>query len=372
MNLLFTLLPVLAILFVKDALLLGANVCGIDTTPGNVTEIVVSIAAVAIVFPMAPELLRRVLRTRRMAESDLRSKLANLFERTHIQCRDILVWETDSSVGNAMVMGIIPQMRYILLSDLMLQTMTDEQIEAVFAHEVGHIMHRHLAWNLVLALVATGVASFFDDCIKALHPPAWLSADLISTVTSLGTFVWLFGFISRRFERQADVYAARVIEGEHVRCREVLMVGAGAEESMARGEHSRTVNSQRSTAHAQPSHVGVHGARIFASTLRRIADVNAMPTRSKPWTGGGIVKLIGHGLHLLRHGSDNFFHGSIESRAKYLHHLSQDPIRTRRFDLFMARLYVAMLVSLVLFGAWTAMDVLRDTAQTQSSVSAMP
>jgi STE24 endopeptidase len=370
MNLLFTLLPVLAILFVKDVLMLGAHLCRLDTTPGNIAEIVASIVGIAIVFPMAPELLRRVLRTRRMMESELRTKLEKLFARAHVGCRDILVWETDSSVGNALVMGVVPSMRYILLSDLMLQTMSDEQIEAVFAHEVGHIMHRHLAWNLVLALVATGVASFLDDCIKAMHPPSWLSADLISCVTSLGTFVWLFGFISRRFERQADVYAARVIEGEHVRARELVLVGE--QQSTLRQSSGQAVIAQQSLVSAVNWHVGIHGARVFASTLRRIADVNAMPTRAKPWTGGGIVKMIGHGLHLLRHGADNFFHGSIESRAKYLHHLSADPARTRAFDKFMARLYVAMLVSMVLFGAWTVLDVMKDGAGAPATVTSIP
>ena len=31
--------------------------------------------------------------------------------------------------------------------------MTDEQIEAVFAHEVGHIVHRHMMWYLVLIVL---------------------------------------------------------------------------------------------------------------------------------------------------------------------------------------------------------------------------
>ena len=60
--------------------------------------------------------------------------------------RDILVWRTHSNMGNAAVMGILPHMRYVLLSDLLLETMTDEQIEAVFAHEMGHVVHRHMAW----------------------------------------------------------------------------------------------------------------------------------------------------------------------------------------------------------------------------------
>ena len=44
----------------------------------------------------------------------------------------------------------LPHVRYILLSDLLLERMDDEQIEAVFAHEVGHVVHRHMAWYVRL------------------------------------------------------------------------------------------------------------------------------------------------------------------------------------------------------------------------------
>ena len=61
-----------------------------------------------------------------------------------------------NNMGNAAVMGLFPQVRYILLSDLLLETMTDEQVEAVFAHEVGHIVHRHMAWYVVLIVIPLG------------------------------------------------------------------------------------------------------------------------------------------------------------------------------------------------------------------------
>ena len=64
--------------------------------------------------------------------------------------RDILLWQTNHNMGNAAVMGLVPRMHYILLSDVLLETMTDQQIEAVFAHEIGHVKHWHMGWYIVM------------------------------------------------------------------------------------------------------------------------------------------------------------------------------------------------------------------------------
>ena len=113
-------------------------------------------------------------------------------------------------------MGIIPPVRYILLSDLLLERMDDEQIEAVFAHEVGHVVHRHMAWYVVvimvftLALVCAG--QFMPKDLSSLRGVPQGLLDVLLPVLALAMFRVYFGFLSRRFERQADVYAARTIE----------------------------------------------------------------------------------------------------------------------------------------------------------------
>ena len=52
-------------------------------------------------------------------------------------------------MANAAVIGLLPGWRYVLLSDRLIETMTDAEIEAVFAHELGHIVHNHMAWLVV-------------------------------------------------------------------------------------------------------------------------------------------------------------------------------------------------------------------------------
>src|SRR5205823_14715197 len=78
-----------------------------------------------------------------------RARLDAICNRAGVRCRDVLLWRTHHSVGNAAVMGLLPRFRYVLLSDLLVESLPDEQISAVFAHEVGHIRHRHMVWYVL-------------------------------------------------------------------------------------------------------------------------------------------------------------------------------------------------------------------------------
>jgi STE24 endopeptidase len=270
-------------------------------------DLVVWLAAGALVFLFSPEILRRVLHTQPLGDSPLRRRLEALCARHGVRCREVLLWRTDFNVGNAAVLGFIPQMRYILLSDLLLETMSDEQIEAVFAHEVGHIVHRHMNWYLVF-IVALVLFSQWADRKLAFAGPY---QDLVYIGSFLVKFLILFGFVSRRFERQADVFAARSIQAS-----------AGPADSAAATPLPPVIASP--IAALKPaSYVGEYGATLFGSALHRVATVNNIPIAARSWC-----------------------HGSIDTRMNYLQRLSGDPERTQHFDSLMRWLYLALLVAL--------------------------
>ena len=178
------------------------------------------------IFIYGPEILssgQRVLQTQSMPDTPLRRRLEAICQKNNIRYRDVLLWHTQHHMGNAAVMGFIPQCRYILLSDLLLETMTDDQIEAVFAHEVGHVMHKHMFW-LVAAMAAmllcfAGPGSFVLDHMENLAASfsgLGRSVEIILELAIGGGLFWLvFGFISRHCERQADVFAARTLQNEY-------------------------------------------------------------------------------------------------------------------------------------------------------------
>jgi len=51
-------------------------------------------------------------------------------------------------------MGLFAPLRYVMLSDGLLESMEDEKIEAVFGHEVGHVKLRHMEFFLVFAIAS--------------------------------------------------------------------------------------------------------------------------------------------------------------------------------------------------------------------------
>lgn len=342
MQLLFTVVPVVLIVLVRDiGSFLLWRFTDTDLRRGDfdsraaMWEMAVVFIAIQLVVLFVPEVLRRVLSTTRLPDSPLRSRLEDLCRRTGLKYREILFWRTDNTMGNAAVMGLIPQVRYILLSDTLLETMTDRQIEAVFAHELGHVKHRHMLWYVVLVVtllfLLAGPGQLISNQLDRLHRPHWLTPDMIgilTTVLTTGGFFVAFGYLSRWFERQADVFAARTLQQMDQGVLAVAMPDANSaagvfNTSQWNADLAPAVTTKKS------SHVGPVGAATFASALHRVAVVNNIPIAAR-----------------------NFTHGSIADRVEYLHRLSSDPTRTLQFDRFMAVLYAGLIMALIVCGAW--------------------
>lgn len=330
LQILFTAAPVALIVLVRDLVALvlwragwtpmSVGPLGVALPPE--TEALVQFGSAAAVFLVAPEILRRVLRTRPLPPSPLRRRLEEMCRRSNLRYRDILLWQTDNNMCNAAVMGIVPQVRYILLSDLLIETMSDEQIEAVFAHEVGHVIHRHMVWYVIFVLVYLCLALAAEEVIARLPNVAnWAVLDVATGIAGVAAFFLLLGYLSRWFERQADVYAARTIQMHNGPAVGDLRVPG---QPHLAAELGLTAQAPSSLGTVEPdSYVGHYGATIFGSALRRVAVINNIPIAAR-----------------------NFSHGSIAQRVSYLQELSGDPARTGRFDRVMTGIYGALLAAL--------------------------
>src|SRR5947208_8027930 len=67
---------------------------------------------------------------------------------------DLLLWDTHGGVANAMVAGPLPWVRYVFLSDRLLEGLTPDEVEAVFGHEVGHVRHGHLLYYMAFLFLS--------------------------------------------------------------------------------------------------------------------------------------------------------------------------------------------------------------------------
>jgi len=354
-QLLLTLAPAFLIVMGRDVLALIINLL-LDKPMGPDSADALMLPLALFVFVFAPELIRRLIPTEPLPpDYPLRRRLEVLCKRTNIRCRDVLLWRTQSMLGNAMVMGLFPQIRYIFLSDLLLETMRDDEIEAVFAHEMGHVAHRHLWWYglffIGLMLLTLGPVLMLIGQIPGVGRESELQYQ-IATVAQMVLFGVLFGFLSRRFEKQADVFAARTMQMNQAGTPVVIShvnpeagaAGTSPEYAGAAGLFihklaTATIGSGevaalsgapaaggRSPGH---SYVGEYGAAVVVSALQRVAQVNNIPIHAHEW-----------------------LHGSIGKRIRHLQELSGHPDFTHRFDKTMRRLYWGISTMLVMLVTW--------------------
>jgi STE24 endopeptidase len=189
---------------------------------------VVATSLLAGVFVGIPWLLRVFLGLRSLPDGPLRERLLNTARRLHFRCNNILLWNTRHTMANAMVTGPLPFLRYVVLTDRLVRDMTPEEVEAVFGHEVGHIKHHHMLYYLGFLLLSLFVLVFaWEALLRALkHWPlsgavdGWLAgwpqaSDIlmvVSVISILGGYIFVvFGFLSRRCERQADLFGCRTV-----------------------------------------------------------------------------------------------------------------------------------------------------------------
>lgn len=129
------------------------------------------------------------------------------------------------------VVGFIPGLRYILFTPAILKHMDKSQINAILAHEIGHIKHGHLLLYIFLVTSFSFSIGFFTEPlvygILSLKPLILFSLKniisrdvLFSLISSLPVLViiviffrYVFGFFIRNFERQADLFTIAPMQG---------------------------------------------------------------------------------------------------------------------------------------------------------------
>ncbi len=160
-----------------------------------------------------------------LEREELKERLTRLSERAGTRVRGIYEWKLSekSKKANAALTGL-GKTRRIILADTLLENYSDDEIEAVLAHELGHHVHNHILKSIVVQAVVTFIG--FWASARVLHYAVRQRlmfgsgniadfADLpllllVSTVVSLLMIPALNAW-SRHNERQADRYAFQSI-----------------------------------------------------------------------------------------------------------------------------------------------------------------
>jgi len=228
------------------------------------------------IFLLSPFLIKWVWRARSLPEGELRKSLIRLARNAGLRYRDVLLWPTYGVIVNAAVVGFFGQLRYILLSDGLIESLTDGQIEAVFGHEIGHVKLHHLPFFLLFALASMGLIGLGGWQVQTAFGLSEQTTQMIIMVAIMVVWFVVFGFISRRFEAQADIFGAKLLSQEFDR--------GGCDYH----------NCLRHEVKVGPL-MGVEpmclaGAELFSSALDRTASLNAVPRSAKSWRHGSIYQ----------------------------------------------------------------------------------
>ncbi len=178
---------------------------------------VAQILGAGLVLALSPPIVLAIWRTTRLPEGELRERLSELCRRHRVRVGGFRVWDTRGMVLNGAVLGVIPRLRYVLLTDAVIERLERAQLDAVMAHEIAHVRRRHMPWLIAGLLACLGWASVAVGSLASMLEGVVERTDGIAAGVSDGVGLALmlalglvgFGFISRLFERQADAFAVR-------------------------------------------------------------------------------------------------------------------------------------------------------------------
>lgn len=155
-----------------------------------------------------------------LEDGDLKNEITSYANSVGFKLNNIFVIDGSkrSSKANAYFSGFGSEKR-ITLFDTLINDLTNEEIVAVLAHEVGHYKKKHIIFNLITSIILTGFTLYLlslfinspllSQALAVSEPSFHIGLiafgvlySPISAITGL-----IMNYISRKFEYQADDYA---------------------------------------------------------------------------------------------------------------------------------------------------------------------
>jgi Zn-dependent protease with chaperone function len=237
------------------------------------------LSGLLVIVAAAPLLIRRVWDTTPLSEGPIAEGLLKMCSQQRVKVRELLIWRTGGTMINGAVLGVVGGARYILLTDALLDFLPNHFVQAVMAHEIGHVRCKHVPWLTASLFAASGVCLvLFDKLalgtlgvdINHVPAPVQLGASAVSLVAAIAAF----GYVSRRFEWQADAFAVKHLSAHT----------APTDDAAAQWHPSKTVT--------RPSIAAMCGA------LETVAVANHLPRGRFTFRHGSIATRIDRLLSL--------------------------------------------------------------------------
>ena len=205
-------------------------------TGSGVGELVLIVVVLAGLTVLVPPLVTKAWGCRPLPAGPARDLAERFLADQGVRVRQILEWPLfGGRLITAGVMGLLPSLRYLMVTPGLIQSVDREEFVAVLAHEAGHLKHRHLFLYLFFflgyILLAYALGGLSLTWLLGFEPVAgmlleessrsgvWFSV-LISAPMLLLLVVYfrfVFAYFMRHFERQADAFAAQKVGSGPVR-----------------------------------------------------------------------------------------------------------------------------------------------------------
>ena len=152
-----------------------------------------------------------------LQDGELRTKIEEFAGKTGFRLRNIYVIDGSkrSTKANAYFAGFGPKKR-IVLYDTLQKELSDDEIVAVLAHEIGHYKKKHVLQSIALSVIVTGLmlylfsvvvnSPYLSESLGSSNPSFHLGLIVFGILYSpLSLIIGLFtNYLSRKNEFEAD------------------------------------------------------------------------------------------------------------------------------------------------------------------------
>jgi len=164
-----------------------------------------------------------------LEEGETLNRITGLLNRCGFNSDGIFVIDGSkrSSHGNAYFSGFGKNKR-IVFYDTLLESLSDDELEAVLAHELGHFKRKHIVKGMAISFATTFIglailawlmkAEWFYNSLGVSTSSTYMALLLFTIVTPVFTFLLspIMSMFSRKNEFEADDYAAEQSEAKYL------------------------------------------------------------------------------------------------------------------------------------------------------------
>ncbi len=152
-----------------------------------------------------PYVLARVWGCKPLEDPELLSTVQRLEKLAGAKFSRVYLWEPGGgNTQNAAAVGLAPPFRYLFLTPALVKEMNREELDAVILHELGHVRKYHLLFYLFTSLAGLNAAVLGGAILPGLNQSERF---LLIACLVLFYFRFVFGWLSRNMERQADLFS---------------------------------------------------------------------------------------------------------------------------------------------------------------------